>query len=93
MVNEIKCVIVKIDTPIINSSGAIQQKVHVKELDTNKRTSLTLFADQIQIMKNADQKKQFIFKFIYRDDPYSRYGIKYKNVTSFSYLTDESSTL
>jgi hypothetical protein len=92
MLNEIKCVIIKIDTPITNSNGSIQQKVHVKELGTNKRTSLTLFEDQIQKMKSANQNEIFIFKFGYRLDPYSRYGIKYKNVVSFSCLNTQVST-
>jgi hypothetical protein len=92
MLNEIKCVITKIDTPITNSNGAIQQKVHVKELDTNKRTSLTLFEDQIQKMKSADLKKTFVFKYLCRLDPYSRYKTKYKNVVSFYHFNTELST-
>jgi len=84
MNNQVTGTIIKIEPSLRNSRQALQQKVFIKEICTNKRITLTFFEFLFLKLIECDKSKVYTFNYSIRPDPYSRFGTEYKNVESFN---------
>jgi hypothetical protein len=79
--------------PFLNQFNIKQQKITVKDLDTNKRVSLTLFDDLVYAFADLSKSKFLMIDYEVRSarGPYG--PIEYKNVVDLRQMDLEAAIL